>query len=59
MNSTGMIVAVIGLIIVVLAVANHFAHFMLNGTAHIDIYLGVVGLVVLALGAWMGMRKAA
>jgi hypothetical protein len=54
-----MIVAVIGLIIVVLAVANHFAHFMLNGTAHVDIYIGVVGLVVLALGAWMGMRKAA
>ena len=58
-NSNGMIVAVIGLIIIVLAVANHFAHFMLNGTAHVDIYIGVVGLVVAALGAWMGMRKAA
>ena len=59
MNSTGLAVAVVGLIIVVVAVANHFAHFVFNGTQHIDIYIGVVGLVVLALGAWMGMRKAA
>jgi hypothetical protein len=58
-NSTGTIVAVVGVIIIIVAAINHFAHFLFDGTQHIDIYIGVVGLVVLAIGGFMAMRKAA
>jgi hypothetical protein len=59
MSMPGVILAVVGLIVVVVAVINHFAHFLLTGTAHIDIYIGVVGLIVLAVGGYMATRKAA
>ncbi|HEY7982552.1 MAG TPA: hypothetical protein VID73_00205 [Ktedonobacterales bacterium] len=59
MNSTGMIVAVLGIIVLIVAAANHFAHFFLTGTAHVDLYIGVVGLVVLLIGGFLAMRKAA
>lgn len=58
MNSTGLIVAVVGVIIIIVGLANHFAHFLFNGTQHIDIYIGVVGLVIAVIGGVMAMRKA-
>ncbi len=59
MNSTGLIVAVIGVIILVVAGINHFAGFLLSGTQHIDIYIGAVGVVLVVVGLVLGMRKAA
>ncbi len=58
MNMTGVIVAVVGLIVLVVAVLNHFAGFFKN-SFHFDLILGVVGLVILAVGGYMSMRKAA
>jgi hypothetical protein len=58
-NSTGLIVAVLGVLIIIVGGINHFAHFVANGTQHIDIYIGVVGLVVAVIGVVLGMRKAA
>lgn len=58
MNSTGIIVAVVGVIIIVVGLINHSAHFLFNGTQHVDIYIGVVGLVVAVIGGVMAMRKA-
>jgi hypothetical protein len=57
-NSTGLIVAVVGVIVIIVGLANHFQHFLFNGTQHIDIYIGVVGLVLAVIGGVMAMRKS-
>jgi hypothetical protein len=57
-NSTGLIIAVVGVVIIIVGGINHFAGFLFAGTQHIDIYIGAVGLVVAVIGVVLGMRKA-
>ncbi len=51
----GTALVVIGVIIVLFAVLNHFALGIARGTQHIDIYIGVLGVVVAAAGLVMSM----
>ena len=57
----GPVIAIIGIVIVLFALLNHFALNIGRSTQHIDIYIGVLGAVVLVAGAVMSMtgRKAA
>ncbi len=57
----GPVLAIIGVVIALFALANHFVIHAMSGTQHIDLYLGVLGVVVLLAGVVMSMtgRKAA
>lgn len=60
MRGLGTILAIIGVIAILFALLNHFALKAINIT-HGDIYIGIIGVVLLAIGAFMSMsgRKAA
>lgn len=61
MKGLGTILAIIGIIIAIVAVVNHFAAIFAKGQAHTDLYIGIVGVVVLVIGAllyMMGGRSA-
>lgn len=57
----GPILAILGVIIIVVAAVNHFTGILGTSVPHLSIYLGVVGVIVLALGGWLTMqgRRAA
>jgi hypothetical protein len=57
----GTLLVVIGVIVVLFAVINHFALHAMSSTNHIDLYIGVLGVVVAVAGVVMSMtgRKAA
>lgn len=59
MRGIGTVLAIIGVIVILFALANHFALKLLTLT-HGDIYIGIIGIVLLAIGAFMTMsgRKA-
>jgi LPXTG-motif cell wall-anchored protein len=50
MKSLGPIVLVVGVLVIILGVVRHFSAFFLPSTNHISIILGVVGLVIAAVG---------
>ncbi|HEY7835598.1 MAG TPA: hypothetical protein VIG30_18625 [Ktedonobacterales bacterium] len=52
MRGAGIGLVVIGIIIGLVAVANHFALHFLNGN-HYDTYIGIVGAVVAVIGIIM------
>jgi hypothetical protein len=52
--ATGLLV--VGIIIIVLAVLEHFV-FKINVMQHFSTIIGVVGLVVAAIGAWGFLRS--
>ena len=51
MKSIGALLALVGLVIVGLGLLRHESAFILKGTNHASILIGVVGLVLLVLGA--------
>ena len=51
----GPVLLVIGIIIVVFGVLNHFAIHAMSSTQHIDLYIGVLGVVVALAGVVMSM----
>jgi hypothetical protein len=58
----GPLLAVIGVIIIVLGVLNHYALHIMSSTQHIDVYIAVLGVVVALAGivmAMTGRNKAA
>lgn len=61
MKGLGTVLAIIGILIIIVAAINHFASHTLN-FGHATTYVGIVGVVVLVIGAlifMMGGRKAA
>lgn len=55
----GQTLAVIGVILVIAALAIHFVIKGLTLFPHASLIIGIVGVVVLALGAFMMMRPRA
>jgi hypothetical protein len=59
MRSLGTILVIVGVVVVVLALVDHFvAHFM-GSIAHGSIILGVIGVVVALVGVFMSMQRGA
>lgn len=55
MKGLGGILAVIGLIVVVLGLVNHFVKNFLGSAGHASLIIAVVGAVLLVIGAAMYM----
>lgn len=60
MKGLGGILAVIGIIVLILGVVNHFVKNFTGSTTHMSVILGVVGVVLLVIGVVLTMmpRKA-
>ncbi|HKS69281.1 MAG TPA: hypothetical protein VJQ45_02605 [Ktedonobacterales bacterium] len=54
MRGLGTVLAIIGILIIILAAVNHFASRLIN-FGHATTIVGVVGLVVLVVGAILAM----
>jgi hypothetical protein len=59
MRTGGLALAVIGAIIIVAALVNHFVANFTGSLAHGTIILGVVGVVVLLVGTFLMSRTSA
>lgn len=60
MNSTGTVVVVIGVIIVLVGILRHFAHLAILGSlSHGSTILIVVGLIIAAAGYFLGRSRSA
>lgn len=46
----GWLLVVIGVVVIVLGVVRHETAFVLNGTPHASVVLGIIGLVLLIVG---------
>ncbi len=58
MSGTGMVLVVIGVIVVVLGLLQHFAKVaILGGLAHGSLILIVIGLIVLIAGVLLGQSR--
>ena len=55
MKSIGGFLLVVGVVVLGLGLARHASAFMLKGTNHASIYLGVAGLVILVLAAGVSL----
>jgi hypothetical protein len=60
MKVPGYVAAVIGLVIALLAVVNHFMTKLpaIGGIAKGSLILGIVGVVLIAIGGYMAMQKS-
>ena len=52
----GLILAILGILVLILAVVQHFTAFLGASIAHLSIYLGVVGAILLVVGVFLWMR---
>jgi hypothetical protein len=52
----GLILTIIGVLVLILAVVQHFTAFLGSSITHLSIYLGVVGAILLVVGVFMWMR---
>ena len=62
MKGLGTILAIIGIIVAIIGVANHFVALFAKGQAHTSLYIAVVGAVIFVIGLillMMGRRTAA
>lgn len=59
MRALGSIVAIIGVVLVVLALLDHFALHFLAGVQHGSVILGVIGVVVFLIGGFLSMQSGA
>jgi hypothetical protein len=59
MRALGLIVAIIGVVLVVLALLDHFAIHFLAHVSHGSIILGVIGVVVFLIGGFLSMQPRA
>lgn len=58
MSSTGMVLAVIGVIVVLLGLLQHFAKVtILGGLAHGSLILIVIGVIVFLAGVMVGQSR--
>lgn len=56
MRTGGLVLAVIGLLIIIVAVVNHWVSNFTGSFAHGSIIVGVVGAVLLLIGAFLATR---
>lgn len=59
MRSIGMVLAIVGVVVVVLAALNYFALHFLATVSHGTIILGVVGVVLALVGGVMSRQGGA
>ena len=59
MRTGGLVLAVVGVLIIIVALVNHFVANFTGSFAHGTIILGAVGVVVLLIGGFMSMRSSA
>jgi hypothetical protein len=52
----GLILTIIGVLLVILAVVQHFTGLLGTGVTHLSIYIGVVGAIILVVGVFLMMR---
>jgi hypothetical protein len=52
----GLILTIIGVLLIILGVVQHFTAFMGSSIDHLSIYIGVVGAVVLVVGLFLWFR---
>jgi hypothetical protein len=53
MKSLGPVLLVVGVLVIIVGLIRHFSAFFLPGTDHISIIVGVVGLVIAAVGFFL------
>ena len=59
MRTGGLVLAVIGALLIILALVNHFVANFTGSFSHGTIIIGVVGVVVLLIGGFLMMRSPA
>jgi hypothetical protein len=59
MRTGGLVLAVVGVLIIIVALVNHFVANFTGSLSHGTIILGVVGVVVLLIGGFLSTRSAA
>lgn len=52
----GRILTIIGVLLIILAVVQHFTAILGASILHLSIYIGVVGAILLVVGVFMMMR---
>ena len=57
MGTSGAIVAIVGVVLIVVGIIRHFSTFMLTGTRHVSLGLVVVGAIVLIIGLLMSRQR--
>jgi hypothetical protein len=57
MKLAGPILAIVGILVIVLGLAQHFMGFLGTSIAHLSIYIGVVGVVLLIIGGYLTMSS--
>jgi len=57
MKMAGPVLAILGILVIVLGVVQHFTVILGASIAHLSIYIGAVGLILLVPGALMTMRR--
>ena len=59
MRSVGIVLAIVGIVVLVVGLLNHFALHFTGNTAHASIIIGVVGVVLLIIGVVLSMMGGA
>jgi hypothetical protein len=52
----GLILVIIGALLIILGVVQHFTLILGSSVVHLSLYLGIVGAIVLVVGVFMMMR---
>ena len=55
MRSVGIVLAIVGVIVLVVGLINHFAVHFLGSTSHASLIIGAIGGVLLVIGVVMSM----
>ena len=59
MRTGGLVLAIVGVLIIIVAIVNHFVANFTGSLSHGTIIIGVVGVVLLLIGGFMTMRSSA
>ena len=59
MRTGGLVVAIVGVLLIIVAAVNHFVSNFTGSLSHGTIIIGVVGVVLLLIGAFMTTRSSA
>jgi len=57
MRSVGIVLAVVGILVLVAGLINHFAVHFMGTTSHASLLIGVVGGVLLIIGVVLSMMR--
>jgi hypothetical protein len=52
----GLILIILGVLVVILGLVQHFTAFLGSSVDHLSIYIGVVGAILIVVGAFLWMR---